>query len=479
MQPTAQIHSRVQDICPLSTCRNLVEESIGCDRCLCWYHQECSRLTHGDFNVYLKHSTLRWICDRCVALSEECSRLLIASASNMNTRLCPPTPRVTPQTNATKSPRLAIQAQRDKGGAQFVESGPSNVKRSSKMKPKQARGRMTCKGIMEVSPSPGRRDLASPNEDLKKEVDSLKAKLGHLESELKGLKTMCDTYLSRAKSVLLHNCPEPVVVNTKHRRENELRRVRDILRIAGLPWNTLLSKVHRVGQWKNGSNNTAPRPLLVVFPQVAIRDRFLSRARLVEDHTGGAITITGDGVTISSEMQTHKTPVLKVRQPNIELQPVKATTVDDATPKAVTTVRCNPKPKKRRTPPRAHTPTSSGITRQGTPSGTPVHRSTPKRASEGRNSLSSRVGTGRLPGSITVTSNESGRAAMPDGSVSHGARALELSRLADGEQLALNGATNVCVSPRGIAWDISTGTKPSNHPKNVPAPRVLRPRVRT
>ena len=95
--------------------------------------------------------------------------------------------------------------------------------------------------------------MASPNKDLKKEVESLRVELRHLEAELEDMEIICDTYLNKARGELLHDCLEPVVVNTEHLQENEMRIVRDILRISGLPQNTILNIFHHYGNGKTAA----------------------------------------------------------------------------------------------------------------------------------------------------------------------------------------------------------------------------------
>ena len=118
----------------------------------------------------------------------------------MNTRLGQPALWGTPQTNITKSPqpkvRVSVEAQRDNSVTRFCRNRTQKYQEVWQ----GADGQETDKFIMEVVPESS--DLTSLREDLNICVESPKAMLGRLETELKGMKTIRETYPNRAKCVV-------------------------------------------------------------------------------------------------------------------------------------------------------------------------------------------------------------------------------------------------------------------------------------
>ena len=130
-----------------------------------------------------------------------------------------------------------------------------------------------------------------------KEIEKLQERVSTLEKELSHLRIESDIALGRNRNILIFNNEEPVIRDAKARADIELRRVRDIMRMAGLPPYTLVKRVQRIGSWTKATDKLGQRvarPILVEFGNPAARDQVLCKSELICRITGGRYQITPD-----------------------------------------------------------------------------------------------------------------------------------------------------------------------------------------
>ena len=265
------------DICGVSLCSKLVENGIQCDRCGRWYHERCSLMTKQCYLLHQKHKELKWVCNHCVALAEECSRILMGAIA------------VKPTDGKSFINEIDMKSSRGQMAAaegQMLpqETETKSIRGRSKKSKKRTENRET--NMEKKNPQTG--VLVQTKVD-----NGLQARVELLEKQIREIQQSTQVLLSRTKNVLLHNLAEPLIRDAKARREADKKRVQDIFRLAGMPPTTPIIKYHRVGMWKE-AQITKPRPLLVVFPSTHARDMLLARAYMVQVNTCGNVIVTPD-----------------------------------------------------------------------------------------------------------------------------------------------------------------------------------------
>ena len=248
------------DICGVSLCSKFVEDGIQCDRCGRWYHELCSQLSKQCYILQKKHTELNWVCMHCLALAEECSRILMGAVTGVRTA-AEPKAKVGQETRPSSS-RLA----------------PENANKVLEAKGKKSTKQKTPQSGSSLEPQ---------------EANSLQARVDLLEKQIRELQQSTQIMLGRTKNILLHNLAEPLIRNAKARREADRRHVMDVFRLAGMSPMTPFTKFHRVGTWK-GEHISQPRPILVVFSSTHTRDLLLSKAYMVHMNTRGCVKVTPD-----------------------------------------------------------------------------------------------------------------------------------------------------------------------------------------
>lgn len=313
----------LKNVCGVSSCLKIVETGIQCDRCGEWYHQTCSKLIKKNFNLLKNNAGLPWICSKCVALAEECSRLLRNalhphhSEGEFSRSVGKPMGSDRSERSNTQSTiAMSMEEPKTKVGRDAKHLLPQTAKagHTKQMASKKKQPDSNKKTVEKQSKGPHNNSPGTAV--LNERVESLEAIVRELRMDL-------DSVMGRARSLLIHNCAEPFTKNTRARKEDEKSRIRDILRLAGLSLTVPVVKQHRVGTWK-GEGMRAPRPLLVVFQKREDRDLLLSKATKVEHETKGKVVITPDGVhpkllvptresvepkRVTSELVVHLSPI--------------------------------------------------------------------------------------------------------------------------------------------------------------------------
>ena len=171
-----------------------------------------------------------------------------------------------------------------------------------------------------------------------KEIEELRERVSTLEKELSHLKIESDIALGRNRNILIFNNEEPVIRDAKARADVELRRVRDIIRMAGLPPYTLIKRVQRIGSWIKATNNLGQRvarPILVEFGNPAARDQILCKSELICRITGGRYQITPDNQARKLRNPEPRDPATMtqkmVKQPSPRVEVVKCSVRPEGT----------------------------------------------------------------------------------------------------------------------------------------------------
>ena len=200
------------DICGVTLCSKLVEDGIQCDRCGRWYHETCSQMLKQSYLLQKKHTELQWICVHCVALAEECSRILMRGV-------------------------VSLKSTEERKPSEEYETKPPGDQGAKNRKNKSKEGK-SSKGTEFSKPQTGV-PMQAP------EVKQLQDRIGLLEKQVLELQQSTKVLLGRTKNILLHNLAEPLIRNAKARREADRRHVLDVLRLAGMPPTTAFTKYHR------------------------------------------------------------------------------------------------------------------------------------------------------------------------------------------------------------------------------------------
>ena len=476
--------------CGDSTCGEFVSDGIQCGRCKSWYHQGCSKLSKKNYKLHTEHRSLKWICSQCVALAEECSRIL----------------------------RKTIGLQ-DKPDGTVLKGTKKSTKDAETMKVNK-----TIKGKRDNISKEGKLNKA----DIKRAVTGvtgdqhstadLVVRMEKLEMELEHIKRVADGLVYKTKSLLIHNLDEPIIKDGKIRRETESRRIIDIFRLAGLAEQPQYIKCHRIGLWKGGKI-WHPRPLLVVFKNTSQRDGLLARSVLIEERTGGRIRITPDSVVATKMISKNNNQVstqINLKQPIIQTKQHNGTQGGDKNnvpekpkkkPDETKDKTCNDKESPN---------TGTGHSPNGKRLSTPIGKSTPKYGLEGEKKVSQnrgnknvRNGSGNMGGDIKITKQVAGngKVQVAESKQEGGLKKVTEERsqvswatvvaktpvarpttsrvtatIGEGkkESSDLSAAfgltfSNISIKPNGVSWQ-ALDPVIDDQSKNGPLPRVLRPR---
>ncbi|CAI2739013.1 unnamed protein product [Dicrocoelium dendriticum] len=232
--------------CGEHTCGVEVKEGIQCDRCLLWYHNNCSRLDQDSIDLYARHSQLKWICFHCVCLADIGSRLIHDRTFDSVTHVSD------------------VHESASRNCVHRLDSAEKLIRDQSLL------------------------------------IETLRSKVEELQSSLECYLRSAELAMGRQRNVLIYNREEPVIRETRTRRDLDRRRVHDILRIAGIPLYVGIKRVHRVGSWRETSmlrHQGYARPILVEFRNPIHRDLLLNRAGLVASQTNGRYQIAPDTLT--------------------------------------------------------------------------------------------------------------------------------------------------------------------------------------
>ena len=273
--------------------------------------------------LHRKHIELKWVCMHCVALAEECSRILKGAIAVDKS-----TGRKSSVIESDIESTLGQMASEDvKSLPQEKEAVRSRSNKSTKNKNK--------KKEKKNKPQTGVGVQTQVENGLQKRVELL-------EKQIRELQQSTQVLLSRTKNVLLHNLAEPTIREAKARREADRKRVQDIFRLAGMPPTTPIIRYHRVGIWKE-AQSVKPRPLLVVFPNTHARDMLLARAYMIQVNTCGSVGVTPDeGI----QKKVHVPEIVRKETENRGSPQIKLTKIPSnnrvALPKADAKQKCMP-----------------------------------------------------------------------------------------------------------------------------------------
>ncbi|VDP27090.1 unnamed protein product [Echinostoma caproni] len=150
------------------------------------------------YALHLQHGKLKWICAHCEALIEECSCILKAALVGAVTTS-------SPLTSNIREPRPA---------AKQVEAVKPDVKHTMK----ESNGKKKITSTKRKKPLKGAtvKPLASIE---------VTARVERLVKDLQELQRSTQALLGQTRNVLLHNFAEPLIRDTKARREADRRHV--------------------------------------------------------------------------------------------------------------------------------------------------------------------------------------------------------------------------------------------------------------
>ena len=364
--------------CGNTKCKSPVqEEGIMCDTCAKWYHPHCGNLKKVEFNLYIKHDCLNWVCQVCKELikkvlkppSSKVSPSTIAVGSSPGHSLINKsreTQRGSPSRNASlaqsctlanqrgdelaKNPKGKLEQRSEKSckplnievgsvSQTIVAQTEFEVTKNSPDQSMGVRGKVaTNKKVSEsaATQSSGSSGLEKGSESLqglgecltvlKNQVIELDRRLERSCSEQLTLKSMVnnlenksDIALARNRKLVIYGIPEPHLINTAQRERALRHHVVNVLRTANIPEYVPIRRCLRLGVWKLAVSPSSPRPVLVEFIYARHRDLLLGANASIRTKTNGTISVKPDMMKadiLDKKMKSHQVmhPVVCIKK---------------------------------------------------------------------------------------------------------------------------------------------------------------------
>ena len=272
---------RVAHPCLNQACRKKVAYGIQCNVCTEWAHKRCAGISQIIYELHSKHEDLEWVCSLCKQAAKIHRNLLV---SPQLTEVTPP--------NFSGCNYTVLNSSSPRSYAEVVSKPPVTPmeKTSEKIKNTEKSEAKTKSNPKKLRPVKEKVNVKEQN------LKILEDKLRELSIEVGKLKCSDEYVENGPKTILILNREEPLIRESKTRRELDRRRVTDILRMADLSPQTALKRVHRVGVWKQPNPNGVhiARPILVEFADIRTRNLLMTKAALVSQRSNGRYDITTD-----------------------------------------------------------------------------------------------------------------------------------------------------------------------------------------
>ena len=268
---------------------------------------KCSRLDTEMYTLYCEHEKLEWICYSC----KEIIRRSINKSSEDKGWTTPrkvfkgykpthtvkndvPTTRASPKkspfTDAVKEARVNVPTGHIGTPSPRKVAEGANYHRQNNQHQKNKRNDGGKPSVVRKTKDPQNRTSGSPSIQLTHIKDQL-----HKLTAIVNNMAVKSTENTKRYSVLVYNNEEPFIREVKSRRDLDNRRIQAIFRMAGIPLNASIRKIHRVGKWRSfqeGKHHA--RPILVEFNGGKWRDFLLARTDLIWAKSGGRFQIGPD-----------------------------------------------------------------------------------------------------------------------------------------------------------------------------------------
>lgn len=305
--------TRVAYPCLEASCGRRVAKGIQCDACNRWAHPNCSRIPNALYQFYRENEGVEWVCGHCKGVARKAwiaaEMLRVSDKATAETNQDQQRPATNPETTEGKKPtalkeqalqpkvRSPIEGQADP--PQVLKTGGPEGKTTPTALLNNRAVPAKAVGPGKKGPTKGRAQVAQrgiPIPPCENGLHQLEQKLEELSSEIQKLKATHRETRNPTKKVLVLNTEEPVIKESKSRRELDRRRVGEVLRLAGISLNVGIKRAHRVGAWKQGNRGSEgnARPILIEFRETGPRDQLLAKSSLVEEKSNGRYRIVPD-----------------------------------------------------------------------------------------------------------------------------------------------------------------------------------------
>ncbi|VDP95137.1 unnamed protein product [Echinostoma caproni] len=195
-----------------------VVSGIMCNVCEKWAHQKCTGVSTEICALYGKHSGLYWMCNGC----ETIARQHIAQSA---------VPGKSPRLTATKGVEIIEEMTAEvsaKTYAKVVKKSPG------KPSPGTRQLQPNAKTVKSKPKTVNPRIVKGARGILGNSLHHIESKLHRLRAEIDSIKAVRVNRTSQYNTLLVLNKEEPIIRESKTRRELDRRRVTDILRLVGL-----------------------------------------------------------------------------------------------------------------------------------------------------------------------------------------------------------------------------------------------------
>ena len=272
--------------CLVKTCNKRVVKGIECSVCLNWAHKKCTGLPDNIYTLYCSYEELEWVCHNCVHVAKNA-----LSKANGSGHKITPNYKKPAEPKATLPSATKPSGERERSYAWSVSHGSGRLNTPAI---NRQTGPISHSTPMQTySQNPWLR----PKKVFKEsnvEFDVFKKQLAVLTQQVMQLAAQ-KGQPSQESVILIHNKHEPFVREFKARKDLDLRKVKDVLRMSGIPANVGIRRIHRVGKWKaemNGSSHA--RPILVEFKSAKWRDALLTKAEQIMTRSNGRYQVSPD-----------------------------------------------------------------------------------------------------------------------------------------------------------------------------------------
>ena len=326
--------------CLIERCGKRVVKGIECDVCHKWSHPKCSGLKPEHYTLHRQNPGLQWVCTVCIEMcrkrvgnikeTEDPQRI---NGTNIGINIGDPSyasPNsyaevVSHQNNSIKTGKQSIMPNK----VQISQTPKEIVAQRKKPNKPAPPSPPVTKDTNQRKNWPTSVGIKGRDE----QFTALEDKIKEISSQIDKLKIQSENVQNKKRTVLILNREEPVIKESRARRDIDKRRVLDILRIAGIPYEEL-RRVHRVGVWRNTDVDGVrkARPLLAELANSASKNVLLSNSERISFITKGRYKIVPDiprvnrvpigrvARPIKVETDLHRENITKYPQTNIENQ---------------------------------------------------------------------------------------------------------------------------------------------------------------
>ncbi|VDP94672.1 unnamed protein product [Echinostoma caproni] len=221
-------------------CGKKAVRGIICGVCEEWAHQKCTGDSSEIYALYCKHIGLKWVGNGCKTIARHHkAKVAIAGKS----------PRLT-ETKRVESKEVTSSVVTANTYAEVVKKTPP-----SKPAPETRQMQPNAKIVKPKPKTENSRTAKGVHGILSNSLHHIESEPHKLRAEVASINAIRANRTSRCNTLLLLNKEEPIIRESKTRRELNRRRVIDILRLVGLDTKCLIKRCLEAAQPKQSASD--------------------------------------------------------------------------------------------------------------------------------------------------------------------------------------------------------------------------------